>query len=593
MSGHRTERVFTNLSCNQNCAFCDSRRPRDDRSFVAAAAVRARIDGAAEAKTIVLTGGEPGLRRDLPALVRHAKRSGAEVVLETNGALIDDARAAALAEAGLDEARIHLPGWDEACDAITRDPGGFRATRAAIDALKEAGVALSIATPIVAANAHAVAGMAEVVAPLAPRAWILGAPSRGEGVLPLAEAARVIEGAEAAARRHDLPLRLAPHTHVPPCLFERPARVAHLFSLTPGGADRPGHARPPECAPCAIADRCPGLPEAAAGTPVRPLAEDRLRRRLSLISTVEEQVARELFQDEISRTPGGAPQPVRTVRIGFRCNQACDFCFVSTHLPAAERSAVEGAIAESAQAGAHIVLSGGEPTLDPALREYVALAKREGTDFVELQTNATRLGDVAAVQALSDAGVDLFHVSLHGASAAVSDAVTGAPGTHHKTLAGIDAIHESGATLRLNFVFCEVNRHEFPAYVDLVAERWPRATVTVSFVAPSTDVVPRTKALIPRYTDVIPALAEGIRRARAHRLPLSGFDSMCGLPLCLVPDDLGAFFELPEAPEGYGRGETFYAEPCERCDLAGRCFGLRQGYAELHGTAELSPVRSL
>lgn len=592
MSVHRTERVFTNLSCNQNCAFCDTRRPSDERAFVALPAVLTRIDAVAEAKTIVLTGGEPARRKDLPAVVRHAKRTGATVVLETNGALLDDARIAALAEAGLDEARVHLPGWGDECDAVTRDPGGFDATRTAIDALRTEGIPLSIATPIVAANADAVPAMAEHLAPLQPIAWILGAPNEGEGVLPLPEAARVIERAEAAARRVDLTLRLAPHTHVPPCLFEHPARVAHLFSLTPGGADRPGHARPTECSGCAIADRCPGLPDAAAGTPVRPLAEDRVRRRLSLISTVEDQIARELYQDEITRRPGLPPQPVRTVRIGFRCNQACDFCFVSTHLPAAERADVEAAITEAAREGAHLVISGGEPTLDPSVAEYVALAKREGATFVELQTNATRLGAKVPVAPLVDAGVDLFFVSLHGASAEVSDTVTGAPGTHVKTLAGIDAIHASEGALRLNFVFCETNRHEFPRYIDMVAERWPGTNVSVSFVAPSTDMVPRTAALIPRYTDVVPALAEGIRRAHAKGLPLSGFDSMCGLPLCLVPDDLGEFFELPEAPEGYGRGETFYAEPCQRCDLAGRCFGLRQGYAVLHGTDELKPVRA-
>lgn len=591
MSAHRTERVFTNLSCNQNCAFCDTRRPRDDRAFVAPAAVHARIDAVSDAKTLVLTGGEPTLRRDLPELVRHAKRTGATVVLETNGALLDRERASALADAALDEARVHLPGWGDDCDRVTRDPGGFAKTRAAIDALKHAGIPISIATPIVAANAEAVPAMAARVAELEPTAWILGAPHEGEGVLPLAVAARVIERAEATARRANLTLRLAPHTHVPPCLFEHPARVAHLFSLTPGGATRPGHARVAECRECAIADRCPGLPSAAAGTEVRPLAEDRIRRRLSLISTVEDQIARELYQDEITRRPGLPPQPVRTVRIGFRCNQACDFCFVSTHLPAAERTDVEAAITEAARDGAHLVISGGEPTLDSAVAQYVALAKREGATFVELQTNATRLGDKVPVAPLVEAGVDLFFVSLHGASAAISDAVTGAPGTHLKTLAGIDAIHGSAGALRLNFVFCETNRHEFPAYIDMVAERWPGTNVSVSFVAPSTDMVPRTAALIPRYTDVVPALAEGIRRAHAKGLPLSGFDSMCGLPLCLVPDDLGEFFELPEAPEGYGRGETFYAEPCQRCDLAGRCFGLRQGYAALHGTGELKPVR--
>ena len=50
---------------------------------------------------IVLTGGEPTLRSDIADLVRRAARDGARVVLETNGALIDAARAHALAAAGL------------------------------------------------------------------------------------------------------------------------------------------------------------------------------------------------------------------------------------------------------------------------------------------------------------------------------------------------------------------------------------------------------------------------------------------------------------------------------------------------------------
>ena len=412
----------------------------------------------------------------------------------------------------------------------------------------------------------------------------------GEGALALREAADAIEAAEAAARRAQLTVRLDPHTHIPPCLFEHPARVAHLFSLTPGGADRSGYRRPAGCTGCAVADRCPGLPLAAASIPVRPLTEDRLRRRLSLIASVKEQVARELYQDEIERVPGQPARKSRTVRVGFRCNQACEFCFVSTHLPAAERSEVERVIVEAAQEGAALVVSGGEPTLDPALADHIRLAKLSGAPFVELQTNATRLGEPVPVGPLIEAGVDLFFISLHGASSDVSDRITGAPGTYAKTCRGIDAVRDAGARFRLNFVFCEANRHEFPTYVDQVAERWPHAEVSVSFVAPSTDVVPRTAALIPRYSAIVPALTEGIARAKAHGLRLSGFDSMCGLPLCLVPDELGTFFELPEAPEGYGRGETFYAEPCETCALRRRCFGLRKGYAALHGTDELRPL---
>ena len=74
----RTERVVTNLTCNQNCTWCTQRSARDVPAFVAGAAVGARIDAALAtgAEEIVLTGGEPSLRRDLAALNTRAARGG-------------------------------------------------------------------------------------------------------------------------------------------------------------------------------------------------------------------------------------------------------------------------------------------------------------------------------------------------------------------------------------------------------------------------------------------------------------------------------------------------------------------------------------
>src|SRR5436190_15166897 len=99
----RTQRVFTNETCNQNCWFCNARRPTEDPAFVAKPAVRRRIAEAQSsgAREIVLTGGEPTLRNDLAELVRRAAESGAYVSVETNGVLIDDRRARQLAAAGL------------------------------------------------------------------------------------------------------------------------------------------------------------------------------------------------------------------------------------------------------------------------------------------------------------------------------------------------------------------------------------------------------------------------------------------------------------------------------------------------------------
>jgi MoaA/NifB/PqqE/SkfB family radical SAM enzyme len=599
----RVARVVTNETCNQNCGFCDARRPAESPSLARAAAVLQRIDEAARggASEIVLTGGEPSLRRDLPLLVRRAKETaGVAVTLETNAALINEARARALAEAGLDKIRVHLPAWGAEADSITKDEGGFALALEGAFAVARAGIAIEVSTPVVYSNLRAVPELPAKIAAsgLPVRALVFGVPVTSPDpseLVPLLEAAAAIEAAQETARSVGLPVRISIASPIPPCAFAKPSRIAHLFALTRGGADRPGYERLPGCDACAVRDRCPGVPSAAlAREPafaVRPIRDDRTRRRLSMLSTVEEQIARELVTRDVRRLADGSTVRENIVRVSFHCNQACRFCFVSTHLPPAEEAAIEAAVAEIGALAGVLTLSGGEPTLNPRLPAYARLGKRLGARHIELQTNAVRLAEPGLAQGLVEAGVDLAFVSLHASSAELSDRITEAPGTFEKTVRGIDAIVAAGMGLRLNFVFCEANRSDFPAYIEMVARRWPGAPVTVSHVAASTDVVPHEASLIPRYTDVMPFLAEGIRRARLLRVELTGFESMCGVPLCQVPDDVSPFFELAEAPPD--GGEFVKAEACGRCALDRRCFGVRRGYAELHGLSELRPIAKI
>jgi hypothetical protein len=235
------------------------------------------------------------------------------------------------------------------------------------------------------------------------------------------------------------------------------------------------------------------------------------------------------------------------------------------------------------------VLSGGEPTLNPRLVEYIELAKRGGVRAIELQSNAVRLADASLANALAAAGVDRAMISLHGTTAEVSDAITGAPGTFAQTVRGIDHLIQAGVPVRLNFVFCQLNRHQFPQYVEMVAARWPQASIVFSFVGSHTDVVPRTTALIPRFADVLPSLLAGLARAAAAGVRVVGFDSMCGLPLCLVPEaERDQFSSLAVAADG-GGGEFVKGEACATCSEGHRCYGVRRGYAELYGTDELIP----
>ncbi len=614
----RTERVVTNLTCNQNCTWCTQRSARDVPAFVAGAAVGARIDEALAkgAEEIVLTGGEPSLRRDLAALITRAARGGASVALETNATLLDDARALALREAGLSLARVNLAGVDARLDACTRDEGGFARTLRGVEALLRAGVKTELAVTLLRSTLELVPELPRVlVQRLEPigrlEALVLLVPTSAPepaDLLRYEDAVGPILALDACAREVGLTVRLSSDVRPPPCVFAPRSRAAHLFALTRGGARRPGHRHVPACEACNLVDRCAGFDEAylARGDPreVHPIVDDRTRRRLSIVDSVAEQIRREFLTFGRSEKTAGEPVEEAIVRVQFHCNQACRFCFVSTHLPAPDDAAIRAAIVAAAGRGARVVLSGGEPTLSPRLLDYVRLARAHGPHPVTLETNAVRLGEPSLAQALVDAGVGVTFVSLHGCRAEISDAITEAPGTFDKTLAGIDRLAALGVTLVLNFVICERNYRELEAQVAFVHARWPGALLNISFVAPSADVVPQERSLVPRYSDVRPYLARALERAAELGLAVGGFENMSGLPLCLVPTStapdatnatnstIARAFELGDLPEGLDRGEFVRADACRACALGAKCYGLRRGYAEIWGTSELRAVEA-
>jgi MoaA/NifB/PqqE/SkfB family radical SAM enzyme len=601
----RTESIATNLTCNQNCTYCTDRRAVDDPDLVDPRSLRARIDGAAArgAREIVFTGGEPSLRRDLAALIGYAHERGLDVTLATNATLVDERRAARWRRAGLLRARVNLAGADERLDDITRDIGGFSRTLAGIAALRRADIAVEIAAAVVRSTA--------ALLPAVPQhlRQLLGADDGLEGIvlsvpevspeaselLPYDLAVPAILSVDAAALPLGIAVRVDAITGPPPCVFPARAPAARLLhALSPGGAERAGYRRLEACACCQVADRCPGVSElylsSFAVPAMLPIVDERSRRRLSVISTVREQIDRELVSANRRQKLGQPPEEESTIRVNFQCNQACRFCFVSTHLPGARDAAIRAAIIDAGRHRRRVTISGGEPTLNPRLIDYLRLAKQHSSGPVELQSNAIRFADLSFAQEVIDAGVDEIFVSLHGSTAEISDAITEAPGTFAKTVAGLDNLARLDVALGLNFVMCEKNYRDLPSYVRFVHERWPGAQVTLSFVAPSSDLVPMERDLVPRYSDVLPYLRQALRLAGELGVWISPLDSMCGLPLCLWPMRTDEPLARADIPEGFDGGEFIKTDACRSCAAQSKCYGLRRRYARLHGTEELRPL---
>ncbi len=143
--------------CNNRCRFCVQGDRRDrDRDRTTEEVKQCLAQGRAWADEVVFTGGEPTVRRDLPALVTHARDLGFRVIqLQTNGRVLSRPSAVErLQEAGVTEFSPALHGPSaEIHDGLTRAPGSFRQTVRGIRNVKQVGGRVLVNSVITRDNA--------------------------------------------------------------------------------------------------------------------------------------------------------------------------------------------------------------------------------------------------------------------------------------------------------------------------------------------------------------------------------------------------------------------------------------------------------
>jgi MoaA/NifB/PqqE/SkfB family radical SAM enzyme len=142
-------------ACHLRCAHCylDARRPWPGE-LTTEEGLRL-IDQMAEAGTelLILTGGEPLLRKDLLTLSRHAAQKGIHVVLGTTGMHITLEMARSLRESGVAAAGISIDSLDPARhDAFRGVPGAWRGAVRGIESCREAGLDVVVHTTALKMN---------------------------------------------------------------------------------------------------------------------------------------------------------------------------------------------------------------------------------------------------------------------------------------------------------------------------------------------------------------------------------------------------------------------------------------------------------
>jgi len=112
---------------------------------------------------LILSGGEPLLRSDLPDIARRAKSMGFYVGLSTNGTLIGNHNVGELADIGFDYLGISLDGIEETHDRFRRKAGAFRAALEGTRLARDAGIKVGIRFTLTQDNAHDLPALLELM----------------------------------------------------------------------------------------------------------------------------------------------------------------------------------------------------------------------------------------------------------------------------------------------------------------------------------------------------------------------------------------------------------------------------------------------
>jgi MoaA/NifB/PqqE/SkfB family radical SAM enzyme len=273
--------VKVGFACNNRCVFCAQGDKRARTGLLPAGELRRRLrELARPGRGLVLTGGEPTMRRDLCGLVADARAMGFRPIqLQTNGRmLVYPGLVAALIAAGVEEFSPSLHGpTAEVHDALTRAPASFEQTARGIANAVASGAAVVTNTVVVRGNLRHLAATVELLASLGVRRAQLAlvhpvgtAAERFEEVVPrLRDAAGPMMEAIQAGRRLGVDVVTEA---LPPCLLpgheeaavERWIPETTVVDLDGAPLDYSvwrrgeGKAKGPPCAGCAASAACEG-----------------------------------------------------------------------------------------------------------------------------------------------------------------------------------------------------------------------------------------------------------------------------------------------------------------------------------------------
>ncbi len=305
------------------------------------------------------------------------------------------------------------------------------------------------------------------------------------------------------------------------------------------------------------------------------------------------------------------PKQQIEIQLGHMCNNRCVFCVSGQQTAEGKAGVLDVAPViheiEKAFAAGHrkLTLLGGEPTLQPGFLDVVRRAVALGYEEIVLFTNGAKTAREGYIdEILATGGRFTWRISMQGATTEAHERTTLKDGSFGRIQRTMATLARKGETVTVNMCVVQSNFDSVAAFPALLLPLGVKQ-LHLDMVRPS-DAGVRSedalRAMVPRYTDLVPALEEMIAGFPAD------FDVNIGnLPYCIAPK-LARWIHhdgertLTIAVDGQNklsqpwdkyltkRRDKMKPATCKACVFESRCSGVFEAYRHFYGTDELQPI---
>lgn len=296
------------------------------------------------------------------------------------------------------------------------------------------------------------------------------------------------------------------------------------------------------------------------------------------------------------------------LKIGYLCNNSCNFCVTGDNLPREFVSLplLKHTLEKHRGSYERVIITGGEPSAREDFISILDAAFGLGYKII-IETNARNFKDKGLADRIARYNTDIT-AHLESYKESVQDSITGVKGSCRETVAGIANLRKVCQKLVVKIMVTKMN-YDHILYTAKLISKFRPDIVWIVFLTPYGNSSLNFKLVVPSYRECFPHIKKAIAWLKENdfNVVLENFpycftypdytDLMMEKP---VPDKRIMFGVHPGASPELEHEYYIYEErpeqktkfkQCARCKLRASCEGVYKKYASEMGSEEFRPVR--